>query len=140
MKKYFLDSNIFLRLLTADNEKMLLECVQLIEKIKLGQIKVVTSNFVLAEIVWTLGSTYKFDKTKISDAVKVILNLSSLKIDDNCDTVTALEFYTSKPVKYIDALIASNHDIQLKKMIVVSYDKDFDKLGIKRLEPKDVRI
>lgn len=135
MKKYFLDSNIFLRILTADDEKMLLECVQLIEKIKLGQIKIMTSNFVLAEIVWTLGSTYKFDKTKISDAIKVIVNMPSLKIDDNCDTIKALELYSSKSVKYIDALIASNSEIQLKKMTVISYDKDFDKLGVKRVEP-----
>lgn len=138
MKKYFIDSNIFLRILTADDEKMLLECVKLIEIIKLGQIRVATSNFVAAEIVWTLGSTYKFDRAKITDAVKVIINMPNLKVDDRCNTVTALELYSSSSVKYIDALIASNPEIQSKKMAIISYDKDFDKLGVKRLEPKDL--
>lgn len=138
MKKYFLDSNIFLRVLTADNKKMLSECVLLIKRIKSGKIKVVTSNFVLAEIVWTLGSAYNFTKTKIASALKIIMNLSGLDIVDKCDTLVALELYGNYSVKFIDALIASNPDIQSGKMIVVSYDKDFDKLKVKRVEPQNI--
>ena len=138
MKKYFLDSNIFLRIFTQDNKEMFTDCLVLLEKINLGQIRAYTSNFVLAEIVWTLSSGYKFSKTKIHEAVTSIINVSSLKIDDDCDSSHALEFYVSKSVKYIDALIASNPEIQAKKMTIVSYDKDFDKLGVKRLEPQDL--
>ena len=41
-------------------------------------------------------------------------------------------------MKFIDALIASHKSIQEEAAVIVSYDKDFDKLGILRKEPKDI--
>jgi predicted nucleic-acid-binding protein len=37
--------------------------------------------------------------------------------------------------KWIDCLIASAPDIQSGETAVVSYDRDFDRLGVVRLEP-----
>ncbi|MCX6705801.1 MAG: hypothetical protein NTV24_01695, partial [Candidatus Woesebacteria bacterium] len=72
MKTYFLDSNIFLRFLIGDNQKMLGECLSLIEDIKKGKIDAFTSNLILSEVVWTLGSFYKFPRSKVINAIKGI--------------------------------------------------------------------
>ena len=138
MKKYFLDSNIFLRVFTGDDSRMLGECQALLEGIKKGKINAVTSSVVLSEIVWTLGSFYKFPKAKVVEAIKSIISISRLKIEDDYSMLTALEIYENNAVKFIDSLIASNHMIFSRGWVVISYDKDFDKLGVIRKEPSQI--
>jgi len=137
--KYFLDSNIFLRFYTDEkNNKVFQDCSKLFEIIKDGEIKAKTSHLVMAEVVWTLQSTYKASKNQVSKVATSVESIPNLKIEDDFVTNLAHQLFKDHSVKYIDALIASNPEIQSKKMTVVSYDKDFDKLGIKRLEPKDL--
>jgi len=137
--EYFLDSNIFLRYFTDErNSKVFKDCSSLIKIVKLGKIKAVTSHLVTAETVWTLFSSYNAKKDQVLKVLKVIETLNGLKIVDKVDSAIANDLFVNHSVKYIDALIASNPNIQSKKMTVVSYDKDFDKLGVKRLEPSDI--
>lgn len=135
---YFVDSNIFLRPIVKDDLEKVKECERFFEEIKEGKIKVFTSNLVLAEIVWVGSSLYKIKKDEIIKALKGILDFRNLKIVNNFDSRLGVEIYEKFPVKFIDALIASNPLIFQKKVIVVSYDKDFDKIGIKRKEPKEI--
>ena len=136
--KYFIDTNIFLRLLIKEDEKTYSQCYKLLSAIKTNQIKAVTSSITLAEIVWTLLSYYKFPKRKVVQAVKSILNLKELKIIDAYNPLVSLELFDKYTVKYIDTLIASVKEIADKKWIVVSYDRDFDKLAIERKEPHEI--
>lgn len=136
--KYFIDTNIFLRILELDDKKAFSECSKFLKLVNNSEIVAYTSNFVLAEIAWVLESFYKESKLKIIKSVDGILKLNGLKISDEVNALVALDLFANKSVKYIDALIASNPEIQSKKMTVISYDKDFDKLGVKRLEPKDL--
>lgn len=138
MKTYFLDSNIFLRFLIGDNQKMLSECLSLIKDIKEGRMNAFTSNLVLSEVVWTLGSFYKFPRSKVINAVKGIVGTPGLKICDGYMILAALEIYENSSVKFIDSLVASIHEIYNRKWVVVSYDKDFDKLGVIRKEPSRI--
>lgn len=136
--KCFLDSNVFLRPIIKDNSRKVEECEFLFGEIKQDAIKGFTSNLVLAEIAWVCKSFYKLDKGIIAEALKRILSSTNIKIINNFNTYLAIEIYKKHNVKFIDALIASNPQIQNKEMIVVSYDKDFDKLDIIRKEPKQI--
>ena len=133
--KYFIDTNIFLRVLIKENKKAFSNCSEFLEKVKTNKIKGVTASLVLVEIAWTLSSYYKFSRKKTAQAVKSVINLRNLKIIDDYDHPLALELFENNKVKFIDACIVSIKEIQLKKWPIVSYDKDFDKLGVKRLEP-----
>ncbi|MGA3292237.1 MAG: PIN domain-containing protein [Candidatus Microgenomates bacterium] len=135
---YFIDTNIFIRILELENQKIFNECSSLLKLVKDSKIKAFTSGEVLSEIVWVLSSSYKEPKSKIIKSLKGIVGLNGLKIVDEFDLEYALRKYEGKNIKFIDALIASNPKIQSKKMTVVSYDKDFDKLSIKRVEPSDI--
>lgn len=135
---YFIDANIFIRALHKENEKMFSECISLLKLIKKNHIEAYTATVVLTEIVWTLHSFYKIPKARIIQAVKGILNINGLRIVDNYDQIKAIQIFEKYSIKYIDALIASNNEISKKKMAIVSYDKDFDKLAILRKEPVDV--
>lgn len=136
--KYFIDTNVFLRVLIKEEPLSYNSSVKLMEKIKKGNLKAVTSSLVLAEIGWTLGSYYKFNKIDIIRSVKSILGLHGLVIIDETNWLYALDLYSTKKVKLIDCLIASKEEIREKKWAVVSFDKEFDKLGVKRVEPADI--
>ncbi len=136
--KYFIDTNIFLRALTKDSHKQYQHCVQLLEVVREGKIKAYTANIVLAESSWTLLSFYKFPKKKVVQALKATANLKNLRIVDSYNLVYALNLYENNNVKFIDSLIASLEPVKEQNMAVVSYDKDFDKLGVERKEPLDI--
>lgn len=136
---YFLDSNIFLRFFADDKKTNAhTECSKLIGKIKNGKLKVYTSHLVLAEVVWTLDSYYETSKESIVKVLKTIESLAKVIVIDEFDTYLANKIYSENTVKFIDALIVSNPEIQSKKMTVISYDKDFDKLGVIRKEPSQI--
>ena len=135
---YVIDTNIFLRVLVKEDEKAFNSCFALLEAIKKNQLSACIPSMVLPEIVWTLQSYYDFPKPKVIAAVRGILNLRGLKVVEGYDHATALDFYQSKSVKYIDACIASLSEIQEDGAIVISYDHDFDKIGVKREEPDQV--
>lgn len=135
---YFLDTNIFLRVLNKkDNLTAHLESTDLLKDIKQRKIKAVTSNIVLSEIVWTMQRFYEFPKEEIVLALNSIYNLS-ISMNDNFQTARAIKLFKTMNVKFVDCLIASIPQIHECKWTIVSYDKDFDKLGVIRKEPKEV--
>jgi len=136
--KYFIDSNIFLRPIVKDDLAKVKECERIFEKINKGEIKAFTSNLVLAELIWTGKKVYGIEKTELIKVIRGILDLRNLKIVDDFNSRLALAIYEKYPIKFIDALIASNPKIYKKEAVVVSYDKDFDKIGIKRKEPSQI--
>lgn len=140
MKPIFIDTNIFLRILTKDNKKMFSDCVELLTAVKVGKIEAFTSTLVLSEIVWTLGTTYDFSRERIANAIKSIINISGMKIVEGHEIILAMDFFERFSVKFIDSLIASISNIQRGNWVLVSYDKDFDKLGVKRLEPSEIGV
>lgn len=139
MSRYFIDTNIFLRIIVKENKKAYSECVELLRLVEQRKIVTVTSHLVLAEIVWTLSSYYKFSRREISEVLEGIQNINNLKIIDGYKPQVALKLYANSNAKYIDCLIASIPLIHSKKWTVISYDKDFDKIGIVRLEPKQIK-
>jgi hypothetical protein len=52
----------------------------------------------------------------------------------------ATELFQTHNVKFIDCLLASSKRVQENKAAVFSYDRDFDKLGVPRVESKDILL
>lgn len=136
--EYFIDSNVFLRILVKEDERTFRECYQFLKLVDNRRLKAITSSLVLSEIDWVLEGFYKFKKSEVIKCLESILKLKGLKIIDKIEAILAVELYKKYNIKFIDALISSNPQIYQKKVIVVSYDKDFDKIGVKRKEPKEI--
>jgi len=134
---YILDTNIILRTLIKDDDQVLADCVELLGMVKCNKIEAVLPGIVLSEVVWVLLSFYKFPKTQVVKALKSVLKLSGLKLVDNYDYEQAIKLYENNQVKYVDCVIASL--VTSRDFTVISYDKDFDKLKVKRLEPGSFR-
>ena len=136
--EYFVDTNIFVRFLVRDSQKTFEECSAFFESLVDGHFSVCTSSSVIAEIHWLLKSYYKLEKRDIVDFVARALSMPHLGIDNRDEPMHANTLFRDSSAKFIDALIASHPGIQDGSVAVVSYDRDFDKLGVRRLEPREV--
>lgn len=135
---FLIDTNVFVETLIERDEKYHRDSLRFLRVAREGQLNVAVAGVSLAELVWVLGRTYKLKKPDLVKAVNSVLRLRGLRLIDEYDYKEALELYQKHAVKFIDCLMASITKVKERKWILVSYDKDFDKLGVKRLEPKGV--
>lgn len=131
----FVDTNIFLRFLLADNPKQSPRCKRLFEKAKKGKVKLITSGMVIAEIAWVLISFYKESRQDVAKKLRQIILFKGLVIPDRKVLLLAIQQFEAQNVDFIDAY---NYSLVINKKIkkIYSYDRDFDKLNkTKRIEP-----
>ena len=135
---FLIDTNVFIETLIRRDEECYRDCLMLLQAVKHNQVGAIMAGVELAELVWVLGRTYKLKKAEIINAVKSVIQLRGLKLTDDYDYREALSLYGKYRVKYIDCLLASSKRVQEGNSAILSYDRDFDKLGIRRLEPRDI--
>lgn len=136
--KYFLDTNVFLRPIVRDVPSQAADCLKLLEKISKGDLLAVTASLVLAELTWTLLKFYDYSKKEVAEILNGLTTAKYLTIKDHYQPAQAAKLYIDHNVKFVDCLIASQPPISSGQITVISYDKDFDKLGIKRVEPAEI--
>jgi len=132
----FVDTNLFVRYLTNDDKHKAEAVEKLLLKAKSGEIKLVTSDIVIAELVWVLISFYEQGTEVVADLLRGILNTEGLKVDNSDIIEGALEIFEETNIDFIDAYIISY--MRLKKMdILYSYNKKYlSKFSdIKRIAP-----
>lgn len=128
MKLYAIDANIVIRYLLNDPE------ASRIEKLFNSKRSLLLTDVVLAEIVWTLHSFYKWDRKKISDALSSFLQVKNIQANNSL-LEKALEIFGRVNVDYIDAYLASYVELEGLEG-VFSLDRDFKKIKeTNRLEP-----
>lgn len=132
---YFIDSNIFLRFFIKEDEQTAQETKRIIGLIKEKTIKAFSSHLVIAETDWAMKSYYKISKEERIIFLNSLLQLNNLSLVDKFDLSVALSWYKERKVKFIDCLLASNPLVNSGKATVISYDKDFDKLNVRRILP-----
>lgn len=131
----FLDTNIFLRYLTKDDEEKAYKVLDLLKKIERGEEKAITSPLVIFELIFTLQKYYKLLREEIRDLVLPLINLRGLKLPYKAVFEKALETFPNTNVSFADLF---NYFFMLEHEVkeIYSYDEDFNKLPeIKRLVP-----
>ena len=131
----FVDTNIFIRYLTADIPEKADACHKLFKRAISGKAKLFTSDLVIAEIIWVLESYYELEKNDVREKVEKILNTPNLFCQQKDIILGALDLYSEKNIDYIhafNALILKAKGIEE----LYSYDPHFDRIdGLTRLEP-----
>ena len=137
MVKVFIDSNIFIRLLTQDDPQKASSCTRFFENIEQGRLRPYISNVIILEILFVLKKLYKFPKAKVVEDINTILSLRNLTIIEKTDTLAALTLYKKHNIKFGDCLIAT----QIPKGVkLVSYDTEFAKLKITTATPAELTL
>ncbi|RLB13237.1 MAG: type II toxin-antitoxin system VapC family toxin [Deltaproteobacteria bacterium] len=131
----FVDTNIFLRLLTNDDPRKADACEELFRKAINDKIDLFTTELVIAEIIWVLESYYGIGKNQVRNNIEKILSTRNLYCPNKEVILHALAAYAEQNVDYVDA-----YNAFLIKMAGISelysYDKHFDRFPwLKRIEP-----
>lgn len=97
-----------------------------------------TSTLVMAEINWVLANVYKTPKQAVVRSLNGISRLPQLHIVDQYYFEWGMALYEAHSIKFIDAMIGAHYLIAINHLTLISYDKDFDKLGVKRITPAEL--
>lgn len=134
----FIDTNIFLRACVQGHVRQADACQDVLRAMQNGRLAGVTSELVIAEFLWTAMKFYRLSKINVLSLVKALIALPNLQIHGEPNMLLAIELYKRHSVKFIDAVIASYELVQIGQLPILSYDKDFDTMHIKRYEPADI--
>lgn len=125
-----IDANLIIRYLLDEPEAPKVE-----KLLKDKKQKLVLPDVVVAEVVWTLHSFYKWKKDRIAKLVSALVHLPTIQANQKL-LVQTLEVFKSKNVDFVDAYLAVFAEMENLEA-VYSFDRDFDKIpGAQRLEPK----
>ncbi len=135
----FVDTNIFLRFLTGDDPAKAQRCKELLERANRGEVELITSDSVIAEIVFILSSKrlYNQSRSDIRARLYPIISIQGLKLAHRRMYLRALDIYEKSNLDFEDALTVAQMERQ-ELTELYSYDEDFDKVDgadIARLEP-----
>lgn len=136
MSTSFLDANIFIRYLNNDDPAKADRVEKLLDQAAAGEKQLLTTEMVIAEVVWVLESFYKLDNHTIGPMVKAILATPGLEVVNGALVGKATEHYMEKNIDFIDGYIAAVME-RHKVSEIFSYDKKHLARikNIQRLEP-----
>lgn len=136
-KTQFVDTNIFLRYLTQDEQRYK-ACLALFQEAERNQVNLITSESVIAEVVFVLSSPkhYRLARQQIQVALSRLLLLPGLKMPNRNTHLRALALYAQHVLDFEDCLSIA-HMEQMNVQQIYSYDQGFDRIGaIQRVEPE----
>lgn len=134
----FLDTNIFIRFLAADDAAKTEACHRLFQRVQRGEEPVTTSESVIAEVAYVLSSPalYRLANDEVAARLAPLIMLRGMRVPNKRSILRALDVYrANRALDFEDALSVAHMERQGISEIV-SYDRDFDRVtGIKRIVP-----
>jgi predicted nucleic-acid-binding protein len=107
MTACFVDTNLFIRYLTNDDQAKAERVELLLREAAAGKVRLVTAEMVIAEVVWVLESSYGLKSAAVAPLVRAILATSGLEVLNASLVARALEHYETENVDFIDGYIAA---------------------------------
>lgn len=129
MKKLIIDTNVLLRFLLKNVPHQAEEARKVFKQAEKGEIKLIIPQIVIFEIIFQLIKLYKFEKNKVIEAIKIILNTDYFEIQDNEVFQEALKKFKLANISFANCFIASYSEKQ--KGEVFTFDKKLIKLSKK---------
>jgi predicted nucleic acid-binding protein len=130
---WWLDANVLLRFLTGSPPELAERSAVLLEEAQRGDVSLRVHPVVVAKTIWVLESFYGYSKGEISGVLIPLLEQPALQVEGARTVVRALEKMAESNVDFADALLAET--ARSRGEGVVSFDRDFRRLGIEWREP-----
>jgi predicted nucleic acid-binding protein len=126
----FVDANVFLRLLTEDDERQAEQASQLFIAAREGKVQLITGPPVLFELAWSLRTAFDLSRAQILDALARIAAMPGLKLLDAELVQQALALALEHGMEFADAYIAATAQAQ-RSSVATFNTKDFKRSGLK---------
>lgn len=126
-KRFYADTNIFIRYLTNDPPDQAARARKIFEQVSAGAFELFICDLVAAEIIYVLESVYELKKSEISEKLLAIAELDNVVMENRAIILEALELYKEKNLDFTDAYTAS-HIKKSAHTKICTFDDDFKKL------------
>jgi predicted nucleic acid-binding protein len=130
VKTWFVDSNVFLRFLTTDDEGHHEKAVRFLQRASRGEIRLVCGPPVLFELAWTLRTSYKVSRVKVHEILRGLFAMPSLTMTDAPLVQDALTRAGETGAEFADAYIAASAEASECAGVATFNRKDFSRLGV----------
>lgn len=133
----FVDTNIFVRLLARDDLTKAERSLSLFERVQRGEVDLMTSEAIVAEVVYVLSSKtlYRQTREQIAMALRRLIAIRGLHVDHKQSVLDALDRYEASSMDFEDCL-AIEHSLREGLDGIYSFDRKLGRgSGIERLEP-----
>ncbi|MBI2887837.1 MAG: PIN domain-containing protein [Chloroflexi bacterium] len=130
----FLDTNLFLRHLLADDPEQSPRATAYFAKIEQGLIQVCTSELVIFDTVFTLQRRSGRPKSVIRDSLLPLIELPGIRLPGKRRLRRVFELYVDQNLPFADAYHVALME-RLGLTAIATFDREFDRVpGIKRVE------
>lgn len=134
----FVDTNVFVRLITGDDKAKQAACAALFQRLRDGAEQARTSESVVAEVVFVLRSPrhYAMARDDIRDSLSALLSVDGLILANRASLLRALDLFAQHTkLDFEDALTVA-HLVREGETEPYSYDRGFDAIPtVTRIEP-----
>ncbi|HBE31997.1 MAG TPA: PIN domain nuclease [Cyanobacteria bacterium UBA11369] len=134
MTDLWVDANVLLRFLTGEPPDLAQRALRLIQQAERGEVILRLSPIVVAEVVWVLGSFYRYPRNQIAEVLLPLVTAEGVVLEESEQVVAALDRMATANVDFIDAYLAEV--ARREGGSVVSFDRDFRRLDIPWVEPE----
>ncbi|OGM30063.1 hypothetical protein A2630_02405 [Candidatus Woesebacteria bacterium RIFCSPHIGHO2_01_FULL_44_10] len=131
---YFLDANIFVRHIAKDHKVLSPKAKMIFEKVATKEVRVSVTTLVLHEAIYVLEHIYKVGRKNIVENIVKPIALEGFRILDldKMRVLAALDDFVNTKLDFADCVYKQ---VALEnKLKILSFDRDFSKLKVKRLE------
>lgn len=129
-----LDTNVVLRFLTSDKSPKYEKLYSFFQSLEKGAMHVELKLIVFFQIVFVLKSYYKVPTDQIAAGLLVLLEYKGISIKEKKIVRRTLELFRDKNLEIVDCYLIACLEGD-RQNLLYSYDHDFDKFAIKRIEP-----
>lgn len=130
-----LDTNILLRHLLGDHPEHSPRATAYLHRIDRGEVRVLLTDTVVFETVFTLERLYRQARTDIRDNLLPLIALPGITLSGKQRLRRIFDLYVGSRLSFADAYHATLA-IDLGSSEIVSFDRDFDRVpGLRRTEP-----
>ncbi len=126
MKKYYLDTNIFLRYFLDDNKRHAEKASNYFLRAQKEEIILVVLPQIIFEINYILSKVYKVERNEIGNILRDITSWSHLNVKNRSLLYESILLYKDTKIDLVDIYLFLN--AKKEKSEVLSFDKDFKKL------------
>ena len=117
-----IDTNVIIRFLAADVEKLHRKSTKIINQIYHDELQVEILGEVIMEVLFVMKGVYKESKEETSEHLKTLLSFKGVVNEDKYILIEALNMMCHKNIDFVDALICTKNKMQGYGKI--SFDKD----------------
>lgn len=134
MNNLYLDTNVILAFILTREGKNYNQARKIFEQIETGKIKIWVSILVIDETMWTIERVYKIKREQYLQSFIDLLSQKTIKIIEvkKRELFNIFKVMWQKNVSFPDAYLFY---LSQQQGQIVSFDKDFVKLGAKIYKP-----